>query len=63
MPMAWPAVIGKGVQARITRQVAGQERDGAASRITNEVIAEGSDRCPTIWAAPSTKTTRAGIGS
>jgi hypothetical protein len=44
MPVAWRAVIGEGVQARVPRQVIGLQGEGVLGWMTNKVGAEGGDR-------------------
>ena len=48
MPVAWSAGIREGAEARVPCQVAGEQGDGAAGRVTNQVVVQREDRARTI---------------
>ena len=51
MPVAWPAVIREGAEARVACQVARLQGDGAAGRVADQVVAERGDGPSTVGAA------------
>ena len=51
MPVARPAVIREGAEARVAGQVAGLQGDGAAGRVADQVVAERGDGPSTVGAA------------